>query len=80
MFEGSCRGHARRGWRLDVDQIELFFVGAGRTISKETAALCRSCPVRTECLDYAIDAEIAGGYFGGMSPSKRREVAAARGR
>jgi len=36
--------------------------------------------VRAECLEYAIDAEIAGGYFGGMSPSKRREVATARTR
>lgn len=63
---------------LEIGQVELFFVEAGRVLSKEAAALCTSCPVRQECLDYAIEYEIAGGYFGGMSPSKRRNVAAQR--
>lgn len=59
---------------LDVEQLELFFVDAGRTLSKEAIALCTGCPVRTECLDHAVDREIGGGYFGGMSPSKRRSL------
>jgi WhiB family redox-sensing transcriptional regulator len=57
---------------LPLDQLDLFFVEAGRTLSREAAALCAGCAVRQECLDHAVSREIGGGYFGGMSPSKRR--------
>ncbi len=57
---------------LPLDRLDMFFVDAGRSLSKEAAALCRTCPVRTECLDHAETRDIAGGYFGGVSPSKRR--------
>jgi WhiB family redox-sensing transcriptional regulator len=57
---------------LELDQLDLFFVDAGRTLSKEAIALCRGCPVRQECLDHAYRRDIGGGYFGGVSPSKRR--------
>lgn len=57
---------------LELDQLDMFFVDAGRTLSSEAAALCRTCPVRSECLEHAYAREISGGYFGGMSPSKRR--------
>lgn len=63
---------------LDLDQLDMFFVEAGRTLSKEAVALCESCPVRAECLDHAFRREIGGGYFGGMSPSKRRSEATRR--
>ena len=57
---------------LELDQLELFFVEAGRTISSATVALCQRCPVRRECLDHAYRHEIVSGYFGGMSPGRRR--------
>lgn len=57
---------------LAVEDLELFFVEAGRTLSKQAASLCSTCPVRTECLEHATRREITGGYFGGVSPSKRR--------
>jgi WhiB family redox-sensing transcriptional regulator len=63
---------------LDVEQLEMFFVEAGRVLSKEAAALCSRCPVRLNCVGHAIDHELAGGYFGGMSPSRRRALAAER--
>lgn len=59
---------------LDLDQLDLFFVEAGRTLSREAVAICERCPVRADCLDHAINREIAGGYFGGVSPSKRRRM------
>lgn len=61
---------------LELEQLEMFFVEAGRTLSREAAAMCERCPVRAQCLDHAASREIAGGYFGGLSPSKRRQLAA----
>ncbi|CAB4576897.1 MAG: WhiB family transcriptional regulator [Actinobacteria bacterium] len=57
---------------LELDQLDLFFVEAGRTIAASTVALCRKCPVRRECLDHAYEHEIVSGYFGGVSPGRRR--------
>lgn len=59
---------------FDLDRLSLFFVEAGRTLSKEARAICGSCEVRVDCLRHAYDNEIEGGYFGGMSSSKRRTL------
>ncbi len=57
---------------FDTDQLDLFFVEAGRTIAASTVVLCRRCPVRRQCLDHAYQHEIVSGYFGGVSPGRRR--------
>ena len=57
---------------LELEQLDLFFVEAGRTIASSTVALGRKCPVRRECLDHAYQHEIVSGYFGGVSPGRRR--------
>ena len=57
---------------LDVDQLSMFFVDAGKAISKEALQLCGRCPVRRDCLDHAYRYDVISGYFGGMSPSKRK--------
>ena len=57
---------------LPLDQLNMFFVEAGRTIASSTIALCSKCPVRRDCLDHAYRNEIVSGYFGGISPGRRR--------
>ena len=57
---------------LELHQLDLFFVEAGRTIASSTVSLCQRCPVRRECLDHAYEHEIVSGYFGGISPGRRR--------
>jgi hypothetical protein len=57
---------------LPLEQLNMFFVEAGRTISANTVALCATCPVRRDCLDHAYKHEIFSGYFGGVSPGRRR--------
>lgn len=59
---------------LGIEQLDLFFVEAGRSISQATVALCRRCPVRAACLEHAYRHEIVSGYFGGMSPGRRRSI------
>ncbi len=67
LREAACR-------ELELDRLDLFFVDAGRTLSKEGKAICGRCTVRSACLSYAYHHEISGGYFGGLSPAKRREL------
>ncbi|MFN3256006.1 MAG: WhiB family transcriptional regulator [Ilumatobacter sp.] len=59
---------------LGIDQLDLFFVDAGKSLSKEAVAICQGCPARISCLTHAYEHDIAGGYFGGVSPSKRRRL------
>lgn len=65
---------------LPLDELDQFFVEAGRTISARTVALCAGCPVRVQCLDHGYERHAASGYFGGMSPSKRRSISHAEAR
>ena len=51
-----------------------FFVEAGHTINQAVINVCRTCPVRKECLDHAYKHHITGGYFGGVSPGQRRDM------
>lgn len=57
---------------LDVTQLDRFFVSAGKSLSSEALQLCQGCSSRRQCLEYAYEREIAGGYYGGISPAKRR--------
>lgn len=59
---------------LGIDQLDLFFVEAGKSLAKETVEMCRRCPVRVACVSHAYDNDVAGGYFGGISPSRRRKL------
>ena len=42
--------------------------------SRYIAALCGGCPVRGECLDYALDNNLPYGIFGGLGERKRRHI------
>lgn len=51
--------------RMSVSEIEL------------AKAVCESCPVRGQCLEYALRA-LPYGIAGGLTPVERREVNAQR--
>lgn len=40
----------------------------------EAKAVCRSCPVRAECADYALTHNEPDGIWGGMSARERRRI------
>jgi WhiB family redox-sensing transcriptional regulator len=54
---------------------EIFFPEKGGS-SWQAKRVCRSCPVRAECLDYALTHEDAGRYgiWGGYSEHERRRL------
>jgi WhiB family redox-sensing transcriptional regulator len=52
---------------------DIFFAHAEEE-SKIVAAkaVCASCPVREECLAYALDLNQTEGIWGGLTPAERR--------
>ncbi|MEV7991282.1 WhiB family transcriptional regulator [Streptomyces sp. NPDC086077] len=61
----------RRGLCRTAPPDELFVQGAAQNRAK---ALCSGCPVRTECLAYALDERIGHGIWGGMTERERRAL------
>src|SRR5256885_14756305 len=53
------------------DPDALFVQGAEQNVAKR---ICRSCPVRYECLADALDNRIEFGVWGGMTERERRGV------
>ena len=50
---------------------ELFFA-RGLAEAKPAIRICTRCPVRDQCLDYAIANEIDHGVWGGLTERQRR--------
>ncbi|MFI9169493.1 WhiB family transcriptional regulator [Streptomyces lincolnensis] len=66
---------------------DLFFpigtTGPALVQQEQAKAVCRRCPVRQECLEWALDTGQAIGVWGGTSENERRALkrrAAARRR
>jgi WhiB family redox-sensing transcriptional regulator len=61
--------------RLPTD---LFFpIGHGPGAQAQTRLakeICKACPVRAQCLDYALTANARYGVYGGLEEDERREV------
>ncbi|MFF5500016.1 WhiB family transcriptional regulator [Streptomyces aquilus] len=55
----------------NADPDDLFVEGAAQNRAK---AVCGGCPVRTECLAYALDHRIEHGVWGGMTERERRAL------
>ena len=64
---GACRG-------ADPN---LFFPERGESV-KEAKAVCARCPVRAECLDYAMENHEVVGIWGGLSARERRQLSRTR--
>lgn len=48
--------------------------GKGGDIGAEAKQICRSCPVRLECLEYALEIREEWGIWGGLTPAERRNI------
>ncbi len=66
--EGACVGHEDPGAWHDVAK------GGQNTARMKTAiAICRQCPVRALCADWAIKREEFG-IYGGLTPKQRAVI------
>jgi WhiB family redox-sensing transcriptional regulator len=76
-------GSTRSGWQHSAacrdEDSELFFpvsdMGPGAEQVKQAKAVCAQCPVRSACLEYALDNGLDYGIFGGATERERRDLA-----
>jgi WhiB family redox-sensing transcriptional regulator len=62
--QALCAGHPDRGaWFAEDAQA-----------ARRAMAVCRACPVRSECLAFAIGTRQNEGIWGGATPSERRRI------
>lgn len=66
--EAACRGRRK----------EIFFPTRGETTAP-AKTICAGCPVRAECLDYALANHEHHGIWGGTSEQERRNMRRRRG-
>lgn len=69
-----CPGDTAEDIRQRAD---LFFPAKGAP-TKPAKALCNVCPVRTECLAWALKMKPRHGVYGGRSERERRKLEADR--
>lgn len=50
---------------------DLFFAVGARE-HKDAKKICRTCPVRRDCLSYAMDVPVDHGIWGGLTERERR--------
>ena len=54
--------------------MNLFFSELKSKVAK-AKAICDTCPVAKECLDFALSEDIEFGIFGGATPQERKAMA-----
>jgi WhiB family redox-sensing transcriptional regulator len=63
----ACAGSGPSLWFAAEDTPE------GAEKARLATAVCAACPVRAQCLDYALEiGEITEGIWGGMTPAERQ--------
>lgn len=50
----------------------------GPTGVRTAKAICSMCPVRTDCLEFALASDSARGVWGGLTQNERRKLQAER--
>jgi len=66
---------ADQNWRahaLCADTDPDIFFAPGALEHKMAKRICAGCPVRSECLSYAMDAPVDHGVWGGLTERERR--------
>ncbi|HEY9410657.1 MAG TPA: WhiB family transcriptional regulator [Jiangellaceae bacterium] len=70
----------REPWMLDAicaqTDPDAFYPEQGVNVI-EAVRVCRSCPVRVECLQYALDNNERWGIWGGVTERTRRRMRSA---
>lgn len=59
---------------------EAWFPESGADTTRHAMRVCAGCPVRSECLEYALENDLTVGIWGGTSAAERRRIRARRRR
>jgi WhiB family redox-sensing transcriptional regulator len=57
---------------------DLWFRDGDKLSYRIARSFCNRCPVRVQCLDYAVTNKEPGGMWGGKSPSERAKLRKSR--
>lgn len=64
-------------WQSDaaclIADSEAFFPERGGSV-REAKKVCETCPVRAQCLEYALENDEQFGVWGGLSVYERRKI------
>ena len=52
---------------------EAFFPEKGGSV-RDAKTVCRACPVRAQCLEYALEHDVRFGVWGGLAEHERRKL------
>jgi len=63
QFQAMCR----------VEDSEIFFSELASKVAR-AKAICSTCPVQKQCLDFAISNNIEEGIFGGFTFDERKSL------
>jgi WhiB family redox-sensing transcriptional regulator len=58
----------------------ISFGGASATQIRTARAICSGCPVRSECIDFALEHREIQGIWGGTTDDERKKLRRARAR
>ena len=53
---------------------DIFFPDGGRNTDLQAKAICAGCPVRANCLDYALATHSDHGVWGGLNATEREHI------
>jgi WhiB family transcriptional regulator, redox-sensing transcriptional regulator len=70
----SERAWVKQAACLGTTTPDLWFPKSRHRVGAEVRAICQGCPVRFECLDYAVRWNIRHGVWGGLSSFERRRL------
>jgi WhiB family redox-sensing transcriptional regulator len=57
------------------EEISTFYPSTGQhTLTRRAKALCKPCPVRQQCLDYALKYHENEGTWGGFTVNERKAI------
>ena len=74
----ACRKAGRDADEVRLIVVTKFFpvsdVGPGARQTEQAKAVCARCPVRAQCLEYALDNALDHGIYGGTTESERRTL------
>lgn len=77
LYEAIAEAIGRPAWMADGNCVgldpERFFPGRGAS-TRPARAVCHGCPVREECLEFAMATGEKEGVWGGRSERERRRL------
>jgi WhiB family redox-sensing transcriptional regulator len=59
---------------------DVFFPDRPSDLATAAKAICRGCPVRKQCLEFALAARLDHGVWGGLNEVERRSLRRSRQR